>query len=287
MITIFLTLLSLFAFSANSLLCRMALGNELVDPVSFTTLRLVSGMLILIPVAKFLPEAATKDKAKKAWIAGIALFVYAGAFSLGFVTITSATGSLIIVGAVQITMLSWALVQGERPSLLRWLGTVVSIGGLIYLVSPGITAPNPLGTKLMLISGVGWGVYSIRGRGAAAPISMTAKNFLWAAPIALLASLLFRSSIQLETNGVLLAICSGSITSALGYVVWYRALRHLSTASASIVQLLIPVITACGGVLFLDEAITTRLLIASALILGGVAISFFKQKKIGVVIPVR
>ena len=276
--TILLTAISLIAFAANSLLCRMALGNGLIDPVSFTMLRLVSGMLILIPVSKLLSEPSSTNKQGAAWVSGLALFCYAGAFSLGYVTITASMGTLILVGAVQITMLGWALVRGEKLGALRWLGSAISMGGLVYLVLPGVSAPDPIGALLMLISGTAWGVYSIRGRGAPSPISMTAKNFLWATPIAFLASLMFHSSVHLETRGILLAVCSGSVTSALGYIIWYRALRHLSTSAASIVQLLIPVLTAFGGVLFLSEVITTRLLIASALILGGVAMGFFKPR---------
>jgi len=277
--TIILTALSLFAFAANSLLCRMALGNGAIDPVSFTSLRLVSGMLILIPVSKLLSEPRAVSENKGAWITGLALFGYAFAFSLGYVTISASMGTLVLVGAVQITMLGWALIRGEKLSRLRWLGSAVSMGGLVYLVFPGVSSPDPVGAGLMLVSGTAWGVYSIRGRGAMAPISMTARNFLWAAPIALLASLLAHSSLHLEPKGVLLAVCSGSVTSALGYIIWYRALRHLSTSAASIVQLLIPVLTAFGGVLFLSEQITGRLLIASALILGGVGMGFVKTKK--------
>lgn len=279
--TIIFTTLALMAFAANSLLCRMALANEWVDPASFTSLRLVSGMLVLIPLSKSLSEPVTAGKIKGAWIAGIALFCYASAFSLGYVTITSAIGSLLIVGAIQITMLSGALIGGEKLRPLRWLGSAISMGGLVYLVLPGVSAPNPTGAGLMLISGTAWGIYSIRGRGAKAPLAMTAGNFIWAAPMGLLTSLFFRSSIHLETHGVLLAICSGAITSALGYVIWYRALRHLSTSVASIVQLLIPVFTAFGGVLFLSEQVTARLLIASSLILGGVGIGLVKINRRG------
>ncbi len=276
--TIFLTALSLIAFAANSLLCRLALGDGSIDPASFTTLRLVSGMLVLLPVSKMMHEHHSANQKRNAWKSGLALFAYAGAFSLGYVTITASMGTLILVGAVQVTMLGWALIRGEKLNPLRWVGSIVSMGGLVYLVLPGVSAPDPAGAILMLISGTAWGVYSIRGRGAPAPISMTAGNFLWAAPIALLLSLLFRSSAHLETNGILVAICSGSITSALGYIIWYRALRHLSTSAASIVQLLIPILTAFGGILFLNETISMRLILASSLILGGVAMGFFHRK---------
>jgi len=276
--TLLLTILSLVAFAANSLLCRLALGSGTIDPVSFTTLRLVGGMLMLIPVSRLLHEPAAAKKKRQAWKSGMALFVYAGAFSLSYVTISAGMGTLILVGAVQITMLGWALFHGEKLSPVRWLGSAVSMGGLVYLLLPGITAPDPAGAVLMLISGAAWGIYSIRGRGAAAPVAMTTGNFIWASPLAILASLSFRSSFHLEANGLALALVSGAITSALGYVIWYQALRHLSTSVASIVQLLIPVLTAFGGIVFLEEQVSRRLIIASMLILGGVAAGLIRNR---------
>jgi drug/metabolite transporter (DMT)-like permease len=276
--TFILVAISLIAFAANSLLCRMALGNELIDPVSFTALRLLSGALVLVPISRFLAGAPDREQLKHSWKSGLALFGYASAFSLGYVSLSAGMGALILVGSVQVTMISSALLSGERLSSLRWTGSAISMGGLIYLVLPGISAPDPMGALLMFVSGTAWGIYSIRGRGATAPVSMTAANFRWAAPMALIASLIFRSSFQLEPTGILIAVCSGSITSALGYIIWYKALRHVTTARASIVQLLIPVMTAFGGVVFLSESISTRLLISSALILGGVAMGLMKRK---------
>ncbi|MEE9368600.1 MAG: DMT family transporter [Pontiella sp.] len=275
--TFFLTAISLIAFAANSLLCRMALGDNLIDPISFTTLRLASGALMLLIVSQRRTNAARPVKAKGSWKSALALFAYACAFSLGYKSVTAGMGTLILVGSVQITMIGWAVASGEKLSFLKWLGSAISMSGLVYLVLPGISAPDPIGTILMFISGAAWGVYTIRGKDAAAPIAMTSANFYWAAPLAILASVIFSASTHLEPAGVLLAVISGSITSALGYVVWYKALRHLTTSQASIVQLLIPVLTAFGGVAFLSEHISGRLLIGSSLILGGVGMGIIKK----------
>lgn len=279
--TIFLTALSLLAFAANSLLCRLALADELIAPVAFTALRLISGMLILIPISRMLHEPALSNPWKNAAGSGLALFGYALAFSLGYVSISAGTGTLILVGAVQITMLGWAFFRGETINPAKWIGALISMAGLVYLVSPGLTAPDPLGAALMLLSGTAWGIYSIRGRGAAAPISMTTRNFIVASGPALLLGAGMLPMLELSPRGALIAIGSGAVTSGLGYVVWYRALRNLTTASASLVQLLIPVLAAAGGVLLLNEALHLRLILSGALILGGVAVGLRTPRRSG------
>lgn len=236
-------------------------------------------MLILLPVSGIVSSGKNTEPHRKAWISGFALFGYAAAFSLGYVTITAGTGTLILVGAVQVTMLGWALFKKDPVHPMKWIGSAVSMGGLIYLVSPGLTAPDPIGAGLMLIAGTAWGIYSIRGRGAQMPIQMTTRNFIYAMPPTLLMLLLSFQSLEISEKGAMIAICSGAITSGLGYILWYRALRHLSTSSASIVQLVIPVLAALGGVLFLDESITSRLVASSVLILGGVLIGLGRRKR--------
>jgi drug/metabolite transporter (DMT)-like permease len=279
-----LTAFTLVAFAANSLLCRMALGGELVDPVSFTTLRLASGALVLVPLSRLAGEwpsaVGTQGREKHgSWGSGLALFAYAIAFSLAYVSLDAGMGALILFGCVQATMLGAGLKSGERPHPAQWLGLGTAIGGLVYLVSPGITAPDPLGALLMAIAGIAWGVYSLRGKGESAPVLATTNNFVRAAPMTALVSAAFFSLAHAETRGVILAVVSGAITSGLGYVLWYKALRGLTTTQASIVQLLVPVIAAFGGVLFLAEQVSARLAIASALILGGVAVSILTRAR--------
>jgi drug/metabolite transporter (DMT)-like permease len=282
MVIFLLTAFTLIAFAANSLLTRMALDGGFIDPISFTALRLSSGALALVPIG-WLANSRTMTKPGPAatngtWGSGIALFAYAAAFSLAYVSLTTGTGALILFGAVQITMMSAALKSGERLGPLQWLGLTAAVGGLIYLVLPGLAAPDPLGALLMCVAGMAWGVYSLRGRGAAAPVAMTAGNFLRSAPLALIVSLVALRSAHWETAGIFLALTSGIITSGLGYILWYKALGGLTTTQASVVQLLVPVLAALGGVAFLSELLSLRLIIASGLILGGVGLAVLKRR---------
>jgi drug/metabolite transporter (DMT)-like permease len=270
-----LTALTMVAFAANSVLCRIALGDGLIDPVSFTSLRLVSGAAILLLLAHLTaPPRAEKEgigPAGGSWVSGFALFAYAAAFSLAYVSLQTGTGALILFGSVQATMIGVGLKSGERPHPLQWLGLLTALGGLVYLVLPGISSPDPLGALLMTTAGVAWGVYSLRGAAGVAPLLSTSGNFVRTVPMAVLASVVAMSALHAESTGVLLALISGSVTSGLGYALWYRALRGLTTTSAAIVQLVVPVLAALGGVLFLTEMISARLVIAGVLVLGGVA----------------
>lgn len=273
---VIITIFTLLAFAANSLLCRMALGGNLIDPVSFTSIRLASGALALILIMRLSAESKEPQQAKGSWASGSALFAYAIAFSLAYISLSTGMGALILFGSVQVTMISVALKTGERLGSVQWIGLVTAVGGLIYLVLPGISAPDPLGAMLMCIAGMAWGIYSVRGKGVSTPVVMTAGNFTRSAPMALVASAIAFSSVYLDPIGIVLALVSGSITSGLGYVLWYKALRSLTTTQASAVQLTVPVIAAFGGVVFLSEQVSLRLVIASFLILGGVALTVIK-----------
>lgn len=276
MVVVGLTALTMAAFAVNSLLCRMALGGPLVDPVSFTTIRLVSGAVALIAISRLVVEPEVPQTTKGSWGSGFALFAYAAAFSLAYVSLSAGMGALILFGAVQVTMLGAALTSGEHLRPAQWVGSLAAMGGLVYLVLPGLSAPDPTGALLMCASGIAWGVYSIRGKGVSAPVTMTAGNFLRSAPFAIVASAVALSEVRLEPAGVLIALTSGIVTSGMGYVLWYRVLRSLTTSQASIVQLSVPVLAAFGGVAFLSEQVSTRLVAASVLILGGVALAVLK-----------
>lgn len=280
MIVVILTGFTLVAFAANSLLCRMALGGHVIDPVSFTTLRLVSGALVLIPISALVGESKKSPNTKGSWGSGFVLFAYAVAFSLAYVSLSTGIGALILFGSVQVTMIGLALKSGENLGAAQWLGSAVAIGGLIYLMLPGMSSPNPLAALLMCISGIAWGVYSIRGKGVSAPVAMTAGNFTRSAPMAILASVVAFSTVHLEPLGILLALISGVITSGLGYILWYKALHSLTTTQASVVQLMVPVLAAYGGVTFLSEQASIRLIASSALILGGVALAVIRRKPV-------
>jgi drug/metabolite transporter (DMT)-like permease len=271
--TLFLTLLTLTAFAGNSVLCRLALGEAAIDPHSFTALRLLGAVLVLVPLSYGLSLRKCVGWARGSWRAGFALYAYAAAFSLAYLSLNSGTGALILFAAVQITMLLAAHRGGERMHRQQWAGFGLAIAGVIYLVSPGVTAPAPVGALLMLISGVAWGLYSIAGRGSSLPAITTSGNFLRAAPFALVVSLCTLPQVQINFQGAGLALISGGLTSALGYVLWYHTLPKLTTSQASIAQLLVPLLASIGGVIFIAEPFSLRLAIASAMVVGGVACS--------------
>lgn len=265
-----LTAITLVAFAANSLLCRMALAPDLIDPVTFTAIRLGSGVAVLIPLAAAMSEPRQDGQSAGSWRSGVALFVYAMAFSLAYVSLETGMGALILFGSVQATMIGAGLWQGERPTAQEWIGLVVAMAGLVYLVLPGLTAPDPAGAALMIASGAGWGVYSLRGRKRKAPIAATAGNFARALPLAVVVLLVAWGTMHASPRGVALAATSGAVTSGLGYVIWYITLRDLTATRAAIVQLAVPVLAAVGGIAVLSERPTARLAIASVMILGGV-----------------
>jgi drug/metabolite transporter (DMT)-like permease len=252
----------------------MALASDLIDPVVFTVIRLGSGVAILVPLSALMSEPRQEARLSGSWKSGLALFVYAMAFSLAYVSLETGVGALILFGSVQATMIGAALRQGERPRPQEWVGLVVAMAGLVYLVLPGMTAPNPLGAVLMLASGVGWGVYSLRGKGSLAPVAGTAGNFARALAFAIASLIvgLFMSweVLRASSRGAALAMISGALTSGLGYVIWYIALRDLTATRAAIVQLAVPVIAAAAGIVVLGEEPSARLAIASLMVLGGV-----------------
>ena len=265
----------MLAFAANSLLCRLALQQGGIDPASFASVRLVSGALLLAAIVRL--RAGPPTAARTDWLAAAMLWLYVAGFSFAYLTLSAGTGALILFGAVQVTMFTAGLRSGERFTAAAWAGLVLAVAGLLYLVSPGLTAPPPLGAALMAIAGFAWGIYSLRGRGAGDPVATTAGNFLRAAPLALLLSAAYAGAFQATFSGVALAVASGALTSGLGYVVWYAALPGLSALRATSVQLSVPPLAALGGALLLAEAVSLRLLLASAAILGGIALVLFSR----------
>lgn len=268
--TAILTTIAMLAFAANSLLCRLALGAELIDAASFTSVRVVSGSVMLGLI--ILPRFRAHGHAQVDWRAVLMLFSYMICFSIAYLSLGAGTGALILFGAVQLTMFIVALRAGEPFSLLSWVGLTLAIGGLVYLVSPGVTAPDPAGALLMAIAGIAWGFYSLFGRTARDPMESTAYNFIYSVPLVAITSLLFIDDFHITSSGAALAVASGAVASGLGYFIWYAALRGLSAIRAATVQLSVPIIAAFGGVLLLAEDLTMRLLLASAATLGGVAI---------------
>jgi len=276
--TALLTTLTMLAFASNSLLNRLALQQQTIDAVSYTTIRLVSGAVMLFLIAN-LQKKSSGSILRGSWLSAMFLFLYAITYSFAYLSLKTGTGALILFGCVQVTMIVAALRSGERPQLLEWLGLFLALGGLVYLVFPGLAAPSLLGSALMATAGIAWGFYSIRGRGSQNPLADTAGNFVYTVPMILVIKLLTLGNAHISTNGVLLAILSGALSSGVGYVIWYAALRGLTTTRAAIVQLSVPVIAAWGGVVFVSEDVSARLLFAGMLILGGIALTVLSRGK--------
>jgi len=268
--TLLLTTLAMFAFAGNSLLCRFALQETAIDAASFTSLRLVSGALALALIVRFRGGGGGARRAGD-WPAAIALFAYAAAFSFAYRWLPAGTGALLLFGAVQVTMITQGLLKGERLGALQMAGFVAACAGLTALVLPGVHAPSLSASILMAGAGMAWGVYSLRGRGSTDPLAVNAGNFGRAGVLTLILSGVLWPMARFDLPGVACAVASGALTSGVGYAVWYTALRALSATRAAVVQLTVPVIAALGGVALLGEVLTMRLVVASIIVLGGVA----------------
>jgi drug/metabolite transporter (DMT)-like permease len=265
-----LTGAALIAFAANSLLCRAALQPRLIDATSFTSIRIASGAAMLCTL--LLVSRRAKPSGGSA-ASALALFSYAAAFSFAYVRIGAGVGVLLLFGAVQSTMVGWAALRGVRPRALQLLGIVVALAGIAALTAPRGSAPDAGGSALMLVAGVAWGAYSLRGRSSRDPLSTTAHNFLMAVPLTAMLSLAGAPAASLTPVGVLLAATSGAIASGAGYAVWYSVLPSLGATRAAAVQLMVPVITGAGATLLLGEHLTVRVAVAALAIVAGVALA--------------
>ena len=262
-----LTFITMVAFAANSIFCRFALKNTSIDPASFTSIRIISGAIALWFLLKVRNRSS---KTAGSWQSALALFAYAACFSFAYVTLEAGTGALLLFGAVQVSMISYGIYSGERLTLRQGFGFILALGGLVWLMLPGVAAPSLIGSLLMITAGIGWGIYSLRGRGAGDPAAVTTGNFILAVVPTIVLSGIFLKSSNFDKAGILLAILSGSLTSGCGYFIWYMALKGLKATTASIVQLSVPIIAAIGGIMFLSETITIRLIISSIATLGGI-----------------
>jgi drug/metabolite transporter (DMT)-like permease len=272
---VMLTSLAMVAFAGNSLLCRLALKQTGIDAASFTSIRLLSGALMLWLIVHF---SQGRRNGRGTWWSALALFVYAAGFSYAYVSLPTASGALLLFGAVQATMISHGIWAGERLQKIQLAGLALALAGLVGLLLPGLTAPPLFGSVLMLSAGMAWGIYSLRGKGAGDATRVTAGNFLRAVPIAAVLSLLMLDRTSVDLVGAGYAVASGALASAVGYAIWYTVLPALKATSAATVQLSVPVIAALGGVVFLGEPITLRLALASAAILGGIALVVLEKR---------
>lgn len=292
------TIIALMAFAANSLLCRMALAEGYIDAWNFTVIRLISGAVclgVIMAVYSYilkrkvafnpainsglLQDSSAILKDKGSWLSSMSLLIYALCFSVAYVELDTGTGALILFSAVQLTMIGWGIYKKEQLSALQWLAFIVAVAGFIYLMLPSAAVPSLFSAVLMAISGVAWGIYSIRGKACISPLRATGFNFirsLIAIPILLLIGMSNLKNINIE--GVILACASGAIASGLGYSIWYMAMPLLKSTQAAVVQLCVPVLAAVAGVVFLFEQLTLPFIMASAVILGAVLVFILSKK---------
>ena len=269
---------ALIAFAGNSVLCRLALGQGLIDASSFTSIRLLSGIVTLVFISLLLLRGGNVTllqqfkvrNTAKTWLASFMLFVYAATFSYAYISLDTGTGALILFGVVQLCMIIFGAVNGHKLHFSEWLGILLAFLGVVYLVAPSLSTPSLLGFILMSLSGLAWAVYTLLGRGSKQPVVDTAANFLYTVPFILLLIVFTFTSANITDWGLVYAVLSGAVTSAAGYALWYLVLKDISVTQAAVVQLLVPILAAVGGVLFVNELISIRLIVASLLVLGGI-----------------
>jgi drug/metabolite transporter (DMT)-like permease len=279
---IFYTAFALIAFAFNSILCRLALRSGEIDAVSFTLIRLISGAVVLLAINYFAGRRKAVTQGRGNWTSAFFLFSYAICFSLAYIDLTTGTGALILFSSVQFTMIFIGLIRGERPGAMEWIGLVLALGGLVWLVLPGLAAPPILSSALMAAAGISWGIFTLRGRGSKNALSEMAGNFLRSVPLIMaiiLIALPFTYQSKLSANGIIFAVLSGAVASGIGYSIWYSVLKYHTATRAAILQLAVPVLAAIGGVIVLSEAVSLRLILASALILCGIGLAVAGRKR--------
>lgn len=267
--TLLLIALAMLAFAGNSLLCRVALRDTAIDPASFTALRLLAGAIVLWLLLRLRRGPSLPSGS---WSGAFALFLYAAAFSWAYVQLDAGAGALLLFAAVQLSMIAWGILKGERLSPLQTLGSALALAGLVGLLLPDSSAPALAAALLMIVSGVAWGAYSLLGRGTSDPLAATAGNFIRAVPMAAVLCLLTLHKLEWDQDGVLFALLSGGLTSGVGYALWYAVLPRLAATQAASIQLSVPLLTVLAGSLMLDEALTSRLLVTGLAILGGIVL---------------
>ena len=270
--------LALLCFAANSVLCRLALGKELIDAGSFTVVRLTSGIVCLAFILFVALPNKSVESGRGSWLSGLALFLYAVTFSFAYLSLDTGTGALILFGSVQLTMLAWQYAHGKRPGVLEWAGVLLAFSGLVYLVYPILSTPRTTGLVLMAAAGCAWGVYTLRGKSSQHPLADTAFNFFRTLPMVLILAALAWPRLELTAEGLFYAVLSGALASGVGYSLWYVALENLTATVAAVTQLSVPVLAAIGGVLMLGELLDARLFLATLLVLGGIGLVIHQNR---------
>jgi drug/metabolite transporter (DMT)-like permease len=275
---ILLVVIALGCFAGNSILCRLSLAERAIDAATFTSIRIVSGALALL----VLSIGRARPEKHASLLSAVALFAYAAPFSYAYLRIGAAVGALVLFGTVQAVMIGWGITRGERPTALAWFGIALAIAGLVLLTAPSASSPDLFGAAMMVVAGVAWAAYSLLGRAVVGdPLAATSRSFLFAVPFALVLSAVTLPTVGAHASprGVSFAVASGALTSGVGYSVWYAALRYLSATQAAVLQLTVPILAAVAAIALLDESLTSRFLVASVAILGGVFLTIRERAR--------
>jgi drug/metabolite transporter (DMT)-like permease len=273
-----LVALTMCAFAANSVLNRIGVALQGMDPLDFATVRTAAGAVMLWLLVSFRKAPRPPVFNTKRVAGAAALAIYMVGFSWAYITLDAGLGALILFGTLQIVVFGWAVIEGGNVPVLRWIGAAIALTGLCVLLWPSGDAAVPLGGAIsMAIAGTSWAAYTLLGRAEADPLGATASNFLLCLPLVAVAMLLVGIG-TMPVGGIVTAIIAGGLTSGVGYAMWYRALPSLPTTVAGIAQLSVPVIAVSAGVIFLSEPLTLRLVIAGALVLGGITVSLSARR---------
>ncbi|MCH2052628.1 DMT family transporter [Acinetobacter pittii] len=265
--------LVMVAFAANSVLCRLALAGQHIDPMTFSLIRVASGAVVLLGL--FLYSKSSQTKVQWSLKNAFFLAVYILAFSYAYLQIDAGIGALLLFGVVQLTMVLYGYWQGEQIGIYRGIGLCIALAGIIVLLLPGAHTPDWQYALIMVISGLAWAGYSIAGRNMTQPIGSTLANFTLAVPMVLLANVLVTQDRYIDVQGWVLAILSGGVTSSGAYVLWYAILKHIDRVTASTVQLSVPCLAIIGGSLFVNETVTGQVILSSFMVLFGILLVIY------------
>ncbi len=265
--------LAMMGFAANSVLCRLALAGQHIDPMTFSLIRVASGAVVLLGL--FLYSKSSQTKVQWSLKNAFFLAVYILAFSYAYLQIDAGIGALLLFGVVQLTMVLYGYWQGEQIGIYRGIGLCIALAGIIVLLLPGAHTPDWQYALIMVISGLAWAGYSIAGRNMTQPIGSTLANFTLAVPMVLLANVLVTQDRYIDVQGWVLAILSGGVTSSGAYVLWYAILKHIDRVTASTVQLSVPCLAIIGGSLFVNETVTGQVILSSFMVLFGILLVIY------------
>lgn len=271
-----LTLLTMTAFAANSVVNRLALAGGQIGAVEFAAVRLLAGaamLLALVGLRAAMQGGAVWPGWRGRLVGSLALLAYLFGFSWAYLALPAGAGALILFGLVQVTMFLGAVLGGEAVPGRRWFGAGLAFAGLCLLLAPGGANLSLPHAAAMAFAGVGWGVYSMAGRGQADALAATAWNFALALPVGLAMTLAGSVEMAPTPTGVFLGVLSGAVSTGLGYALWYGILPGLGASRAAVAQLTVPLLAALGGSLLLSEPLTLRFALATLLVLGGVGLA--------------